>query len=167
MTTKSENMSSQIALNTQQAYITFVNFERYKEMLLTIKLNTNGAYDVVIGLHRGGSVPAIHLSHKLEIPCISIDWSIVDGELTERSLADAQLLSRLVHVEKKKVLIVDDIIDSGKTIQELLARSNIDRNSVGIACLIYNDEQPIVPDTWGRKISRTITPDWFEFWWEF
>lgn len=149
------------------SFITFVNFERYKEMLKTIKLNSYWQYDTIVGLHRGGSIPAIHLSHKLNLPCISIDWSMVDGQLTERSLQDAQLLSRLVHEEKKKVLIVDDIIDSGKTIQELLNRANIDRESVGIACLIYNDEQPIVPDTWGRKISRSVTPDWFEFWWEF
>lgn len=149
------------------SFITFVNFERYKEMLKTIKVNTNGEYDVIVGLHRGGCIPAIHLSHKIEIPCISIDWSMIDGQITERSLLDAQLLARLVHVEKKKVLIVDDIIDSGKSIMTLLDRANIKRDDVGIACLIYNDEQPIIPNTWGRKISRSVTPDWFEFWWEF
>ena len=149
-------------------YITFVNFERYKEMMKKILDEVKPEnYDIIVGLHRGGNIPAIHLSHKLNIPCISIDWSLRDGNITDRSLADANILSNLVHKDNKRVLIVDDIIDSGDSLRTLLDRANIPRLQVGIASLIYNDEQMIVPNAYGRKISRSTHKDWFEFWWEF
>ena len=63
-----------------------------------------------------------------------------------------------------KILLVDDIVDSGKTFLEIFGRYwNMDT-----AVLIYNNinESKIKPSYYGRQINRIDTPEWFDFWWE-
>jgi hypoxanthine-guanine phosphoribosyltransferase len=62
--------------------------------------------------------------------------------------------------------LVDDILDSGRTLQELLEDWQCERNKIKIAVLLHNTDQKIAPDFCGRKFSRTDTPEWIDFWWE-
>ena len=55
----------------------------------------------VYGVPRGGLVPAVMISHKLNLPMIS--------QLTKKS---------------KRVIVVDEVVDSGKTIKGILERRN-------------------------------------------
>jgi hypoxanthine phosphoribosyltransferase len=66
----------------------------------------------------------------------------------------------------KKVLVVDDILDSGKTIAELIEDWAVDRNTFDIAAMIWNTAQGVTPNYYGRTINRNDNTDWVTFWWE-
>ena len=66
----------------------------------------------------------------------------------------------------KKILLIDDILDSGRTMKELLEDWGCDRSKIGIAALIHNTRQEITPNYYGRQIDRNENKDWVHFWWE-
>ncbi len=72
-------------------------------------------YTMVIGLARGGVTPAVMISHKLGIKYDSVVWQTRDGGLQENGR-----LNNIINREQK-VLIVDDICDSGLTLTQVKA----------------------------------------------
>ncbi len=118
--------------------------------------------DYIVGIARGGLIPAVLLSHRLDVPMRSVSWSTFHKEqMREHALDIAEDIQ-----EGKRVLLVDDILDSGRTIQELMEDWDCKREQVKLAVLHHNTDQPIVPDFHGRKFSRTNNPEWIDFWWE-
>ena len=115
----------------------------------------NVKYDLVLGVERGGLIPAVHLSHRLQIPLKTLSWS--------SQLKDGSMLTWFI-LRNKKILLVDDIVDSGKTFLEIFGKYW----DMDTAVLIYNNinESKIKPDYYGRMINRIDTPEWFDFWWE-
>lgn len=95
--------------------------------------------DYIVGLTRGGLIPAVMLSQYLEVPCETLKVSLRDGGECESNLWMAEDAFGYVPMEqrgtvyievsmmpiredssdparKKNILIVDDINDSGATI---------------------------------------------------
>lgn len=70
--------------------------------------------DYIIGLTRGGLIPATMLSHLLDVPMIAIQYSSVDGAGDNKNHDN-----ELPDIKGKSLLIVDDIADSGKTLEEV------------------------------------------------
>lgn len=115
--------------------------------------------EVIVGLSRGGLVPAVVLSHQLKIPMVSMNWSLRDGDHTD-DLTD--------FINGKRVLVVDDIIDSGNSISTLISDSSLNARAgdFKIAALVYNIAQDVRADYYGRIIDRRYNQEWFTFWWE-
>ena len=121
--------------------------------------------EFIVGIGRGGLVPAAYLSHRTGIPMLSVDWSSrVAG------FAD-DLLVRLAAMSKggTRILFVDDINDSGGTLADL-RRHLVDHGAVAehqrFAVLIHNHQSRATVDYWSRGIDRTVDKDWFVFPWE-
>tara|TARA_B110000908_G_scaffold85182_1_gene101799 strand:+ start:6376 stop:6825 length:450 start_codon:yes stop_codon:yes gene_type:complete len=76
--------------------------------------------DIVVGIQRGGVVPALHLSHALDRPMEVVVWQTRDGIDTTMSDAVYEALDR-----GNVVLFVDDINDSGRTLQEIIQACNL------------------------------------------
>lgn len=119
----------------------------------------------LIGIGRGGLVPAVFLSHATGIPTLSCDLS---SEVKE--FAD-DVLVRLAERTRRgeRLLFVDDINDSGRTIHSLrtrLAAAGAPNDSVRVAVLLDNVVSAEKVDYRGRTLDRTITKDWFIFPWE-
>src|SRR5687767_14216364 len=93
--------------------------------------------DFLVGIGRGGLVPAAYLSHRVGIPMLSVDISSgVPGFAAELVV---QLAAKLR--TGRRILIVDDINDSGSTLASLRAalESEGERpDSVRVAVLINN-----------------------------
>ena len=70
---------------------------------------------MIIGISRGGLVPAVSLSHKLSIPMDSLVWQTRDG--IHKDVSKLMRLQKLYKPEE--ILFVDDICDSGRTIREI------------------------------------------------
>lgn len=70
--------------------------------------------DVIVGIGRGGATPGVMLSHYFDIPFVSVAWSTRDGEDQE---SNCWLPEQAYN--GKKILIVDDICDSGRTFNEI------------------------------------------------
>lgn len=120
--------------------------------------SVNG-FDYVIGLNRGGLIPAVMLSHRLDVPMLALNWQTRDSDLRKIPNTIKNL------IKDKNVLIVDDIIDSGETFKLLIKElEGICKHE--IACLIYNEEQKIDCNYNHVTIKRSVDSRWVNFWWE-
>jgi len=121
--------------------------------------------DFVIGIGRGGLVPAVYISHCLDMPMLSIDHSSkVPGFADEllRKVAEKSTVGT-------KLLFVDDINDSGGTIDYircLLENDGCDAANLRFAVLLNNSRSKVSVDYWAQMIDRNEDKRWFVFPWE-
>ena len=125
--------------------------------------------DYIVGVVRGGAVPAVYLSHKLKIPVQMVRWNTRDKtELDNESNCwiPEDILAG------KNVLIVEDIIDSGETIRELIAdwkssvRDELPLDFIRVAAMVYNISQNVKVDYSDIAIDIEVEKRWFMFPWE-
>jgi hypoxanthine phosphoribosyltransferase len=143
--------------------------------------------DYIVGLTRGGLVPATMLSHYLEVPMHTLNVSFRDAEIgPESNLWMAEdAFGYTVHDPmasgdgRKKILIVDDINDSGATLDWIKHDSQssclpsdpkwntIWHNNVRFAVLVNNVTSGFKDvDYVGTDINKLETPAWVVFPWE-
>ena len=123
---------------------------------------SNKQYDKVVGIARGGLPLATALSYKLNVPLDVIFWQTrgTSNKVMNTFLAEEIALG-------KRILLVDDIIDSGVAMKEIKESFGIDATSnVDIAVLYYNVAQSVKPTYAVRPIDRTTETRWINFWWE-
>ena len=135
---------------------------------------------VVVGIARGGLVPATMLSHYLGKPLQVINYSLRDNMISHISEVN-DIANRLFRGEN--ILLVDDICDSGATLRkvfdevkdlidqldEFTSMDWKDRFRVGV--LWNNISQDVFePNYVGREISRAEDERWvifpYEEWWK-
>lgn len=119
----------------------------------------------LIGIGRGGLVPAVFLSHATGIPTLSCDLSAQVKEFSD------DVLERLAARTRagERLLFVDDINDSGRTIKSLRARLagfGAPADTLRVAVLIDNATSCERVDYAARAIDRATVKDWFVFPWE-
>lgn len=83
----------------------------------------------VTGIHRGGLIPAVLVSHKLSLPYVN--------EISENTL------------------VIDDICDTGLTLEE--------SKGTYTASLLLRYNSKFIPDIYSERIK---TDDWIVFPWE-
>lgn len=130
--------------------------------------NSGWKPELVVGLVRGGLAPAVKLSHYFEIPMLALHVSF-------RDWAQQQSLQPLVEqvLDQKNVLIVDDINDTGKSLQsihqnlELLAGNHVyTSGQVRAAVLVNNLGSDYEVDFSGIDIDKRVRDQWIVFPWE-
>lgn len=120
---------------------------------------------LLVGVGRGGLAPGVYLSHRMNLPLVSIDHS------TRIAPFGAELIAVLAARTRagEQLLFVEDINDSGRTIGEirgaLAAEGAIDAN-IRFAVLIDNALSAQRVDYRARTIDRSLHKDWFIFPWE-
>jgi uncharacterized protein len=128
--------------------------------------------DMIVGIVRGGSVPAVHLSHRLKVPVQMVHWNTRDSVKWGKE-SNCWIPEEIVE-NGLKVLIVDDIVDGGDTIRELLADwqtsvaglGNLPVDNIRICSMIYNTAQDITPHFFHQTIDRNEDQRWVVFDWE-
>lgn len=142
----------------------FYSFERFNRDINTIvQIIGSQKFDIIVGLSRGGCIPAVVLSHKLGIPATMLNLSTRDGVTT-----DLNLYQYFENLSEKffRILIVDDLVDSGKTIQWICNTSQIFCHT-SLATLLHNTDVKIGIDHYfGTPFTRTLERRYFDFWWE-
>ena len=121
--------------------------------------------DFIIGIGRGGLAPSVYLSHATGLPMLSVDYSSKVDDFAEAPLF--RLAGRTRAGEK--LLFVDDINDSGRTIAHIrgvLADAGATTAVMRFATLIDNVSSAERVDYHARTIDRRTTKDWFVFPWE-
>ena len=120
---------------------------------------------LLVGVGRGGLAPAVFLSHRMGLPLVSVDHSSGIAEFGQGLLPVLAARSR----KGERILFVEDINDSGKTIGELraaLGAQGADADRIRFAVLIDNVRSAQKVEYRYRRIDRGITKDWFVFPWE-
>lgn len=146
----------------------YLPYERFLEELEEVARQIEGDAwqpDFLVGIGRGGLVPAAYLSHRTGIQMLSVDHS--SGEV---GFGD-ELLDKLAAKIRagSRILIVDDINDSGGTIQYLRAAieaKSADAAGLRVAVLIHNVRSRARAEYRGSEIDRDRDKRWYVFPWE-
>ena len=145
--------------------------EYYEEFLAKVRLLSRKIMDsawkpeFVIGVGRGGLVPAVYISHQLDLPMLSIDHSSRVPGFADELLAKVAAMS----AGGTRLLFVDDINDSGGTItyiRALLGGNGCADDNLRFAVLINNEGSRAQVDYWTDTIDRAEDKRWFVFPWE-
>ncbi len=89
--------------------------------------------DIIVGLTRGGLLPAVLLSNLLNVPMTAVDYS------SKKGAGDKHHLNIIPQINGHNVLLVDDICDSGLTLQEMYSELTKRRHFVRSAVLYYKE----------------------------
>jgi xanthine phosphoribosyltransferase len=121
--------------------------------------------DFLVGIGRGGLVPAAYLSHRLDVAMLSVDHSSGEpgfaGELLDKLAAKIR--------DGRYILIVDDINDSGSTItflRDAIEAKSGDGAKLRVAVLVNNIRSKAKAEYWGTQLDRDVDKRWFVFPWE-
>lgn len=136
--------------------------------------NSGWKPDMIVGLTRGGLIPAVMLSHYFNVPVVPVNLSLRDfrNDL-DNVISEIRQGVGLDNLQNKNILVVDDIVDSGETIEELhkifasLLNSygKYDFDHIKTAVLYYNssNKAKVVPDFYAKQIDKNVQNDWIEF----
>jgi xanthine phosphoribosyltransferase len=117
--------------------------------------------DTVVAVARGGVTLGHALSMSLDIRNLqTIRSESYDGETQRESVT---LSGKCDLSTSKRVLIVDDIVDSGKTLAMLIPflRSEYPKCEFKTATLFTKHTSPVQPDFFLHEAT-----DWIDFFWE-
>lgn len=118
---------------------------------------------LIVGIARGGLIPATMLSHHLQIPMLTLNVQSYDKNNKQGDLQSFGWDSKMV---EENVLFVDDIIDSGKTAFHIF-----DKNPEAFLLTLVNkvDNRFETPTKHNRDIFHfcQVPKDvWVQFPWE-
>ena len=117
--------------------------------------------DIILGINRGGCVPGVYLSHKLNKPHEVIDVRLRD----HATLPNLSVLENAL-TRNKKVLIIDDINDSGATFDYILNNLETLQDDFRLAVLLSNVQSTVTVHFYGEVIDKSLNPEWIVFPWE-
>ena len=123
--------------------------------------NSNWTPEIIISINRGGCVPGIYLSHRLNLNHKVIDIQFRDSNRPPDFKMVKQKIKKF-----DNILLVDDINDSGKTLKTIYDLINAYSKNIYNATLIYNQESNIKTDFYGKIIRRSKDKNWYVFPWE-
>ncbi|HEY6659360.1 MAG TPA: phosphoribosyltransferase family protein [Nitrososphaeraceae archaeon] len=123
-----------------------------KKTALKIKKNNNKKYDLIIGIKNGGIIPAILISRELDINDIEF--------ITIRK--NKIFKFNKFHKDKKYLLIIDEIYDTGKTFS--IVNEYFKRFEYDYACLLSRYR---IPDNNKIVTGKVLNHKrWIVFPWE-
>lgn len=162
-------------------------------------VNSGWRPDYVVGITRGGLLPAVMISHYFNIPCNTLKVSLRDGNdhdcesnlwMAEDAFGYVDLESRSASGElrsldenRKNILIVDDINDTGATLNWIIKDwpsgclpndetwKSVWNNNVRFAVVVDNlaSQCDLKMDYVGKEINKVEEPQWvvfpYENWW--
>lgn len=131
--------------------------------------------DYIVGITRGGLIPAIMVSQYFDIPMEALKISLRDQESCESNLWMAEDA-----YNDKKILVVDDINDTGNTINWLMEDwqsgcypdddrwNHVWNNNVRFLVLFDNlsSKSNVKMDYVGAEVNKKENDVWIDFPWE-
>jgi len=118
--------------------------------------------DVILAIARGGMTLGHFLAEALEMRDL---YSINSIHYEETRKLDTINIFNIPDLSKaKRVVIVDDIIDSGETMIEIkkVITSKYPDLDIKVAAVFYKDKALLHPDFKAREAT-----EWIEFFWDF
>lgn len=116
-------------------------------------------FDVIIGLTRGGLIPAVRLSHIMDTPMLPFNPHL----LSTGGEARGNVKLPISPVVNRRILIVDDISDTGKTFSKCVKFFEKRGFKVTTAAIYINKLTTVYVPTYTAHDSRKR---WVVFPWE-
>jgi xanthine phosphoribosyltransferase len=160
----------------KKIYHTWSEIEAQTQEILRQLTNSNWRPDYVVGLTRGGLVPANLISQYLDVPMETLKVSLRD----DASQPESNLWMAEDAYEGKNILVVDDINDSGATLNWIREDwmsgcfpkdkrwKKVWGNTVRVACLYDNEssKSKLDVDYSAVTINKADKDVWVVFPWE-
>jgi xanthine phosphoribosyltransferase len=161
----------------KKIYVSWNDVQRQVQELVRQMWLDNWTPDYVVGITRGGLVPANLISQYLDCPMETLKVSLQDGNDNN---CEHNFWMPDDAVNGQKILIVDDINDSGATLNWILQDwTGIDSdtnpvwpsilgNNVRVAVLYNNEasDSKVDPTYVAESINKFENPQWIVFPWE-
>jgi len=162
-----------------------INDTKFKSLVSSICREItadNWRPDYIVGITRGGLLPAVMISHYLHIPMQSLDVSLRDGGECTSNLGMAEDAFGYSGTPKN-ILIVDDINDQGSTLNWIMQDwpsgclpndprwDQVWGNNVRFAVVVDNlsSQCSVGMNYWGMEVNKAENDVWIEFpyeeWW--
>lgn len=141
---------------------------------------SNWKPDYIVGLTRGGLIPAVMLSHYFSVPMYALGVSLRDQLGSESNLWMAEDAFGCNRDSKKNILIVDDINDTGATFNWIVNDwksscfpddpnwNNVWNQTVKFAVLVDNlsSDFQYRMNYVGMEVNKAENNVWVDFPWE-
>lgn len=190
---QSIRLTHNLGVKMNKVYYANKDIRSWVHAIIRSMNDQNWRPDYIVGLTRGGLVPAVMLSQYLNIPMHTLNVSLRDGDLgPESNLWMAEEAFGYVNKEdrqdadntsdstgRKNILIVDDINDSGATLNWICedwmsgclpnddSWNDVWHHNVRFAVLVNNEASRFgTVDYVGTSINKLETPCWVVFPWE-
>ena len=152
-----------------QKIITWADVDTMIDRVIVAYKNDDWIPDVVVGVIRGGAIPAMWMSNRTGIKADTIRASFRDNVVKHPHLP-VSFLKRCAH-SGDRVLIVEDINDTGETliwIQDQIRAYQLDADrNVRYAALMDNTPSKFTDLNYSAQtINKDIDPEWIVFPWE-
>ena len=132
-----------------------------KDIDILVQKIGNKKFDAIIAIARGGMIPAQLLAYKLAIRDVQLVR--IESYDNERQRESVSVKALLELKRKSDILIVDDIIDSGKSMAALLEYLQKEHAQCNFftASLYYKKSALVQPDFTCKEATQ-----WIDFFWE-
>ncbi len=144
--------------------MTFYSFDEFHSDVKALSREVRDKYnpDVLLAIARGGLTLGHFMAEILEMRDLYSLNSIHYQETEKLETLDIFNIPDLS--KKKKILLVDDIIDSGETMMEIkrIVKEKYPHVELKVATLFYKDTALMTPE-----FSIKHADDWIEFFWEY
>ena len=124
-------------------------------------VHSNWMPNVILGINRGGCIPGVYLSHRLKLP-----HEVLDIRLRDHTTKPNISVLEKAYAYQKKILIIDDINDTGETFKYIEDHFGKGDGRIKFAALIQNKPSKIKVDYHGYEINKDEVPAWIVFPWE-
>jgi hypoxanthine phosphoribosyltransferase len=134
---------------------TWAQIEQLTQTITQHIKKDNYTPDTIIGISRGGIIPARLLSDKLcnpNLTTLKIEHWGKPGKITQKARITQKINT---NIKNKKILIVDDLTDTGDTLQKAITHTKtLGATQIKTATLHHKTTSNITPDYYGKKLSK-------------
>ena len=146
----------------------FYNWKDIEKMCVNIvsqMYKDNWRPDYIVGITRGGNIPATIISNMTGIRCEALKVSLRDDD----TLSESNSLMALDAHKGKNILIVDDINDTGATFNWIMQdwNLNLEKHNVRFATLTENLSSEFVNTNYCvHEVNKAEQDVWLVYPWE-
>lgn len=138
-----------------------IDWDCFHKIVNGIVLSLKEKPDVIIGISRGGLYPATFLSHILQIELIPIQLSRRVNDVITYATPKWVIKPSEEDIRNKKVLIVDEICDSGETLEMVKDFvKSLNPNDIKTAVLYSHKKSSNIPDYIGKITDELVLNPW-------
>jgi hypoxanthine phosphoribosyltransferase len=161
----------------KKTYLTYHDIEQSVQSITRNILLSDWRPEYVVGITRGGLLPATLISQYLRIPMHTLNVSLRDGQPGEDNESNCWMAEDALN--GKNILVVDDINDTGATLQWIVDDwcnscrpqsgewDRVFKSNVRFAAIVNNEASEFTNLSFSSLLINKAEDDvWIQFPWE-